>query len=294
MYRAVRKGASYTQRFGGEDGLVSLLVVDNPFKTQPANDSMDHLVLLVMDNGFPEREIEHWIIDGSRVQVRRIGAETLENRVVGGEHHQVVQWLVQGDILIDRSGYLTDFRSKLLNWSPLLREQKLLCEFSGFVQFFHQAREDLRCGRLLDAYAGTLSALHYWAHIALVEEGMHPELTVWEQMRKVNPGIYKLFEELTSGAETLEQRVRLVLLACEFSMLNKMQSSCALLIRLIGERSAPWTPSELMEHPDLAGLSLYLSELLQKLVKRGCIREVVSPGKGRGEEFRQIRYAAVN
>jgi hypothetical protein len=181
-----------------------------------------------------------------------------------------------------------------MEWSPLIREQKLLSEFSQFVRSYLQAKQDLKDGQVLDAYSNVLSSLHYWAHIALVEEGMHPELTVWEQMRRVNPGIYKLFEELTTSGETLEKRVQLVLLACEFSILNKMESSCALLIRLIESRSESWTPSELLQHPDLSGLSLELSVLLQKLVNRGCIREIAKASRDSISGLLELRYTSAS
>jgi hypothetical protein len=195
---------------------------------------------------------------------------------------------------MDRDGFLNNLRERLLNWSPLIREQKLLSEFSRFVRAYLQAKQDIQDGQVLDAYSNVLSCLHYWAHIALVEEGMHPELTVWEQMRRVNPGIYKLFEELTTSSESLEKRVQLVLLACEFSILHKMESSCSLLIRLIESREEAWTPAELSQHPDLAGLSIEMSVLLYKLVSRGCIREIAKPSASSGKGVMELKYASAS
>ncbi|QJD84304.1 nucleotidyltransferase-like protein [Cohnella herbarum] len=284
--------AFYLERLGQEEGLVSLLLVANPFSYQPLIDGMDRLALIVTTVSNHDKETEHWIWRDARIQVRRVTPDKLERWIVNSPNRNVIYWLVQGEILIDRDNYLTNLRERLMEWSPLIREQKLLSEFSQFVRSYLQAKQDLRDGQVLDAYSNVLASLHYWAHIALVEEGMHPELTVWEQMRRVNPGIYKLFEELTTSGETLEQRVQLVLLACEFSMLNKMASSCSLLIRLIESRSESWAPSELLQHPDLAGLSLELSVLLQKLVSRGCIREVAKPSRYGLNGLLELRYTA--
>lgn len=284
----------YAEQFGKEEGLVSLLLVANPFSHQPLFDGMDRLALVVLHSVSSGTDTEHWVWEDDRIQVRRLTRETLERWIVSGDNRNVVHWLVEGDILIDKGNYLLDLRKRLMEWSPLLREQKLLSEFSRFNRTYLQAKQDLKEGQVLDAYSNVLSSLHHWAHIALVEEGMHPELTVWEQMHRVNPGIYKLFEELTTSGETLEQRVQLVLLACEFSMLNKMQSSCVLLIRLIESREQSWSPAELQQHPDLSGLSLDLSLLLQRLVKRGYIREVARSMRQRSAGLIELRYTKID
>jgi hypothetical protein len=291
MFPMDEKG-SFSELFGHEEGLISLLLVANPYSYQPLIDGMDRLALLVMNTVRPETDTEHWMWNDVRIQVRRVTRETLESWVVSGDNRSVVHWLVQGEILIDQENYLTDLSRRLMEWSQLLREQKLLSEFSQFVRTYLQAKQDLRDDQVLDAYSNVLYSLHYWANIVLVEQGMHPELTVWEQMRKVNPEIYKLFEQLTTSSETLEQRIQLVLLAIEFSVFNQMESSCALLIRLIESRSESWTPAELQQHSDLSGLSLDLSVLLQKLVKRGCIRELAKPAHQRHARLLELRYTS--
>lgn len=284
------KKAFYLEQLGQEEGLISLLLVANPFSYQPLIDGMDRLALIVTN--IPRPDTEHWIWNDARILVRRVTPKKLESWIVSSPNRNVIYWLVQGDILLDRDNYLMILRDRLMEWSPLIREQKLLSEFSRFVRSYLQAKQDLRDGQVLDAYSNVLSSLHYWAHIVLVEDGMHPELTVWEQMRRVNPGIYKLFEELTTSGETLEQRVQLVLLACEFSILNKMETSCALLIRIIESRNESWAPAELLQHPDLTGLSLELSVLLQKLVNRGCILEIAKPSRHSISGLLELRYAA--
>jgi hypothetical protein len=282
----------YTDVFGREDGLVGLMLITNPFSYHPLIDGMDRLVLSVQQTVAPERETEHWMWDDSRIQVRRVTPEALECWIVSGENRNVIQWLAQGELLWDPEGFLDKLQGRLTDMTPLLREQKLLFEYSHFIRAYLQSKQDLKDGQVLDAYSNVLSSLQYWAHIALVEAGMHPELTVWEQIRDVNPGIYKLYEELTANSESVEKRAQLVLLACEFTALSKMESSCALLIRLLRSRAEAWTVAELKQHPELAGLSLDLSLLLQKLVSRGSVREVAKSIRERGIHLLELRYIA--
>ncbi|MDB4867238.1 MAG: hypothetical protein JWR03_1571 [Cohnella sp.] len=283
----------YRDWFAKEEGLIGLMLVTDPYSYQPHIEGMDRLLLVVREQVCLDQETEHWLRDQVRIQVRRVKPATLERWVASGER-SVVQWLVQGEVLSDPTGYLQELRCRLQEWPPLLREQKLLCEFSGFIRTYMLAKQDLKNGQVLDSYSNVLASLQYWAHIALIEEGLHPELTVWGQLRKVNPGIYKLYEELTTSTDTLEKRAQLVLLACEFSVLTKMRSSCALLIRLLASRDKPWTVAELQQEPHLLGLPLDLSLLLQKLAKRGCIRELATPVRGHGTMKRELRYAAAD
>lgn len=277
--------------FAREEDLVGLLLVTDPYSSLPLIEGADQLIIVIRGQDPAIEEIELWMHDDVRVQVRRVTPDTLERWLVSGDRRGV-QWLVQGEVLSDDTGYLEELRLRLDEWPVLLREQKLLFEFSGFIMTYLQAKQDLQSGQVLDAYSQILASLHFWAHIALVEQGILPEITVWEQMRKVNPGIYKLYEELTVSSETLEKRVQLVLLACEFSVLTKMRSSCGLLLQILESRKEPWTVAELQRDARLRGLRLELSLLLQKLVQRGLAREVAKPFRRRGASGLELRYTA--
>lgn len=282
----------YTDLFGHEEGLISLLTISNPYSNETLFDGMDRLVLGVFDRE-PDKKTEHLIIGDTRILVRRVSADYLESLVMSGESRGAVQWVAQGEALLDRDGYLEDLKHRLNEWPERMKERKMLSEFSKFSSTYIQAKQDLKDGQILDAYSHILTSLHHWAHIALIEEGMNPELTVWVQMRRVNPGIYKLYEELTTNRETVEQRVQLLILACEFSVLTKMKSSCSLLLRLIGTRPEGWSVPELMEHPELKGLSLDFSLLLQKLARKGYLLEVARSKRAAGPGLMELRYAAV-
>lgn len=282
------KAAYYRDLFGSEPGVIGLLLIPSPYTG--LSGEAEQLMLVIHDEPNWLGEPEQWLLGDSRIVVRRATPDMLEQWVLNGDRSGVKS-LIQGEVLLDRTGFLGQLRNRLEKWPTLLREQKLLCEFSRFILAYMSAKRDMQNGQILDAYSHVLSSLHYWAHVALVEQGMLPELTVWEQMRSVNPGIYKLFEELTTSPETLEQRVQLVVLACEFSLQTKMQTSCALLIQLLGSRNEPWSVAELRQNSKLRGLPLDLPLLLRKLVQRGLAKEVVSQVAEPAALKRELRYA---
>jgi hypothetical protein len=267
--------AHFASSYRNEPNLVGLAVIENPYPYNPLIDGLDSLVLVVVEEEAHARnETEHVQINGKRVLIRTIDAKGLNAWLAGGENRNIIEWLVRGEILLDRDGYLSGVRERLLQFPDSMREQKQFTEFAGFLRTYLQAKQDLLDGNLLDAYSHVLIALHHWAHIVLIEEGRHPELTVWKQLKRVHPGIYKLYEELTVSPETLEQRVQLVMLGCEFSVMSKMKSSCALLFDILGSREEPWSIAELQSHSSINVLHVDLSLVIQKLVKREYVREV--------------------
>lgn len=281
-------------RFLREEGVVGLLWVAFPFADQPFAIGVNGLLLVVHREAPSEGATEHWKWGDARLEVHRVHPRRLEERLADGDDGPWGEWFVRGEILVDPEGWLSGLRRQLGIRPQATRERKLLAEFSRFVETCVQAKQDMKEGRVPDAFSHIVASLHHWAQIVLVEEGLYPGRRMWEEIRRVNPGIYKLFEELTTSSESPDKRVQLLLLACEFAVLTKMKTSCALLLRILASRRAPWTVRELERHPDLQGLGLNLALVLQTLVKRGYIREEIRPLDRAGADGpMEVRYAAV-
>lgn len=275
-------------------GLLSISVIKNQYSYNPLIDGLDVLALVVTVENTEKESADHIRLDGERILVRTLGRQELELWISCGVNRNIIEWIVRGEILLDREGYLADVRERLLLFPESIREQKRFIEFAGFLRTYLQAKQDLSDGNLLDAYSHILTALHHWAHIVLIEEGRHPELTVWKQMRRVHPGVYKLYEELTASPETLEQRVQLVMLACEFSVMNKMKCCCSILLNLMNTREEPWSIGELQTHPVLSELQVDLSLVIQKLVKRAYLREVAVMQDPNDTNALELKYLALD
>ncbi|AJY73831.1 nucleotidyltransferase-like protein [Paenibacillus beijingensis] len=279
--------------FQQEPGLIGLSAIDNPYPYRSSTDGLDLLLLIVKEAMDDLPVMEHFRIEKKMVLVCRTDRDALNRLLSGDEHRVKLQWLVRGEILYDRDQFLANVRAKLMTFPIEMKEQKLFMEFACFLSTYLQAKQDLQDNNLFDAHSSIIQALNHWAHITLVEAGKHPEPAIWRQMRRFHPGIYKLYEELTVSPETLEQRLKLVLLACEFSIMSKMKSCCALLLRILESRDDPWSLSEMQTHPEIAGLHINLSLVLQKLVQRAYIREVAIVPPSGDTEALELRYRSV-
>ncbi|GLX66406.1 nucleotidyltransferase-like protein [Paenibacillus glycanilyticus] len=263
----------FIETYRSQPDVVGLVAIENPYPFNPMIEGLDVLVLVVRKSGANE-STEHVCLNGKRIKVKTIDTDCLEQWIAGSGSGSKIQWMVQGEIWMERDNYLANIREQLMVFPDMVREQKRFAEFSGFLRTYLQAKQDLEDNHILDAHSHVMAALHHWAHIVLIEEGFHPELSVWRQIRRVHPGVYKLYEELTASPESLEQRVRLVMLASEFTVMNKMKSCCSLLLEVISSRQEPWTICELQNYPSIQELHIDLSLVVQNLVKRAYVREV--------------------
>ncbi|SFL69659.1 Nucleotidyltransferase-like [Paenibacillus sp. 1_12] len=262
-------------RLRENEAVTSLLAVDNPSIFSAVTDGFD-LLLLVISNEVQKTDQQyHYIKDNRRIQERWISPATLDYFILHGEHRNLIFWILKGEILLDHNLYLETLRHRTLEFPMELREHKLLIEFSKFLRRYLQSKEYILEDHSLDAYNNILEALHHWARIVIIEAGFHPEVTVWRQIKGINPGVYKLYEELTMSKETIKQRVQLVLLACEFSVMSKMERCCKRVLDLLSSRAEAWSLQELQMSEVLIDIKLELPLLLNKLVRKQLAKEVI-------------------
>lgn len=279
----------FKRKFMQQDEVTSVVMIGTSEKFSPLIDGFDLMFFVISEKRKPVNYISHYSQDGWCIQERWIHMEGLMSWILNGENRGIVQWLLSGELIVDKKRYLESVRKDLLH-SPLeMRQKKLFIEFSLFLRRYLQGKDYIQKGHVLDAYNNVLEALQHWGRICIVESGQQPEVMVWRQLKEINLGVYKLYEELTLSLESLEERVELVLLACEFSVMSKMEDCCAILFQVLQSREQPWTANELKYHPDLIDLHVELAIMLKELCERGLIRIVMYPvvedvhaGQGQG------------
>lgn len=280
-------------RYGNQKDTVSIFSVDNPDIFSPLTDGFDHLVMVVArsNSGFYR---EHFTTDDQkRIQLKRIGRAELETWIMIGQDRRIIPWLVNGEILVDPDFYLSGIKERLNKFPQDFKEKKLLIEFNQFLARYLHAKEHLHREEVLDAHSNVLLALHHWARLSILDSGSHPEVTVWNQVKQLNPGIYKLYDELIQGNDTVQQRIQLVLLACEFQVMSKMEYCCQFFLHILKSKDGGWTLQELHQQKELSDLQVDFSLLLKKLVKKGLIQEITMMADAQGEDgfpLYEIRY----
>lgn len=248
------------------------------------------IIVVCQDIGLNGPKIEHCASGGTHYQLMYVDRKDLENWIISGENSETILYFLRGEIIWDIEGELKSFRTKLLEFNAGIRMKRKFKEFAKFLRQFVEAKKHAGEGHLIDAYYCVIEALRHFARIELIDEGFLPENSVWEQVRPLNSVVYKLFDELMNGSETLEQRIQLALLACEFSITSKMTDCCSVLFKILSSRKEAWSIQELLCVPDLEHVREELPIVLRKLVYRSLVSEITLGLHEDHGGTREIRY----
>lgn len=271
-------------------GAVSLRPKENtPFQSALLHD-FDMVLLVLYEDQDKELTVRHTIAGEKITQSIHVGLTALELAVMAGDNNELLTSLIDGDVIWDPKGILEDMRREISHYEGQIKERIEFMEFSRFLHLYLKSKRYMDAGYIMDAYNCVLMSLYHWARIEVSEAGGFPEPAIWEQVKGMNTSVHKLYEELTVSTETLEQRVELVLLACEFGIMSKMTDCCALLFNILNSRKEAWSIKELLQHSGLCQLEAELPHVLRKLVSRSLIREIASWADGHGGEGHTIKY----
>ena len=191
--------------------------------------------------------------------------------LISGVNRGLIEAIIQGDILFEEDNYLTVLREKIVEYPLSERKIKMNVEFSKLIYRFNNGKKLFYEEHYLDAFNYILQALHHLARLSVIKNGLYPELTVWKQVKLIEPEVYKLYDELINGDEPLEKKLELLLLANSFALTSKTKLGCSHLIELMREKKQPWSIEELMRHEEVKPYAIHLTVLLDYLVQKGIV-----------------------
>ncbi len=273
-------------------GAVGYRHAGNSFNGSLLHDFELLVLVICEDANITDPRVEHCMSGYIQYQIRYIGKEDLKQWVIAGENREIIKCFLYGEVIWDVGGEVAKLRNELISFGDSMKERRKLKEFAKFLRTYVEAKQYAREEDYMDAYYSVLQTLKHYARIELIDQGIAPEASAWEQLRSLNTVVYKLFDELTDSKETLEQRIELVLLACEFFVMSRMEDCCSMLLRILGSRKEAWSVQELIALPEMAHIKEELPMVIRKLVYRSLVKQTSSlPGERRGET-REIRYWA--
>lgn len=269
----------YQERASNENTLGVLLIESNkPFS--PLTDNFDSILFIIVTKGEKPWSVKHYEYGDKIAALHIVTEDQLNQWLLLGSNRRVVDWVVNGKVLFNRNEYITELRDRLDKFPVPERSKKITIEFGKLLRRFSDGKELFHSGQYLDSFNHILHALHHLARLAVIERGFHPEITVWNQVKVIEPQIYKLYEELITGNEPIEKRIELLLIASEFSISSKTKLGAGHLLSVFQEQNE-WSVAELMEHHEVADYSIDLTVLLEHLIERGIIHVIRQETKGK-------------
>ncbi|WP_048600697.1 nucleotidyltransferase-like protein [Rubeoparvulum massiliense] len=259
----------YIRQLQNNPNILSILLVKQEDKFSPISDGFDALLIVITNEG--PTSIQHYVIAEHTVQEIYVNQQELENWFYHQRTKRIVEWIFNATVLYEKESWFTHYHDQLHHFPEAMKERKICIEFSAFLRRYMAGKDLLNQGYAMDAYSHIVHALHHWARILLIENGLHPEVSMWNQVRLVDQEIYKLYCELIEGDEPLAKRLQLLLLASQFSVNKLMRSSSRLIQHILSSRKEPWTIEEIADYPLIQESDIDLSLLMEKLVEREIV-----------------------
>lgn len=268
---------------------MGILLVEKKKPISPVTDNFDVILLVIMSQAEQSWYVKHYEFDGKTAAMHIIEESLLNNWIDTSTNRRVVEWVINGKAIFDRNEYITNLKEELRIFPNEKRKLKMAIEFAKLTRSYSESKDLFESGHALDAYSRILRSLHYLGRLAIIEKGYHPEVLVWGQVKRIDPEVYKLYEELIKSSEEISKRVELILLALEFALSSRAKVCAEHLIEIMNKAEEPWSFGELKVHPGISSYALDLSSMIEYLKERSIIEIVQVETKGEGIYHRKYQ-----
>jgi hypothetical protein len=276
------------QERASQPNTLGVLVVEKKQDSKHVTDSFDVILLIVVKDAEQPLFIKHYSFKDKKAALHIITKQQLEEWLLLGSNRKIFEWLDHSQILFDRNEYVANLKKELRDFPFYGRKIKMGLEFAKLIRRYVDGKALFETQLFLDAYNHVVHSLHHLARLAVIENGLHPELTVWHQVKQIEPEIYKLYEELVNSEETLEKRLELLFLASEFLIHSRTRIGAAHILEVLAGRDY-WSFSEMMAETELIPYSVDLGMLLEYLIDKQLVEVVNMETKGQGVFHRYYR-----
>jgi hypothetical protein len=267
---------------------LGVLMVQKKQKLSHITDSFDVILLVLVKEAEQPLFIKHYTYDDKKAAMHIITEAQLNEWLLLGSNRKMFEWLHESKIIFDRNEYVANLKTELREFPFNGRKIKMGLEFAKLIRRYVDGKALFEGHQFLDAYNHVVHSLHHLARLAVLESGLHPELTVWNQVKQIEPEIYKLYEELVYSEETLEKRLELLFLASEFMIHSRTNIGTNHFLEILSGKDT-WQFNEIMNEEELIPYSVDLGVLLEYLIEKHLIEVVNIETKGQGIFHRGYR-----
>lgn len=260
----------YQERASFPDTL-GVLLVSKRWEGDPLTDTFDEILLIISSSNTIPIQTKHYTDGEEKAALHIISEKQLKKWLLLGTKRKVVDWLFYGKVFFDRNEYIEDLKTELQEHPFFGRDLKMGIELAKLVRRYMEGKTFFEQHHYMDAYHHAVQSLHHLARLSVIEKGILPEVTVWSQVKKIDPSIYKLYEELIMSDEPIEKRLELMFLASEFFIHNRTEYGVHHILKVMSQKET-WTIQELHEHEELSMYSVDLEMLIEFLIEKNIIK----------------------
>lgn len=261
------------QERASQENTLGILQIEKKERVTTLTDTFDVILLMIVREQETPVYVKHYQYEGKKAALHIVSEQQLREWMLLGSNRKVIEWIYDGKILFDRNEYLEALRVELHDFPFYGRKMKIGLEFAKLIRRYMDGRAFFETGQYLDAYNHIIHSLHHLARLSIIEHGFHPELTVWNQVKQIEPEIFKLYNELVKSEESIEKRLELLFLASEFLIYSRTAVGASHLIELMKEKTQ-WSIDELLNHPEIIYYGVDISILIEYLIEKDFIQTI--------------------
>jgi Nucleotidyltransferase-like/Helix-turn-helix domain len=267
------------QEYASQTGTLGILMIEKREKSIITTDSFDVILLMIVKEAEHKMLIKHYSYQDKKAAMHIVTESQMKEWLLLGSNRKMIEWIYIGKILFDRNGYLNQIKAEMNDFPSSERKVKMGLEFAKLIRRYMDGKALFENGQYLDTYNHMLHSLQHLGRFSLIENGLHPEVTVWNQVKKIEPEVFKLYNELINSDEDLEKRLELLFLASDFLIHSRVEAGTSHLVETLRKKDI-WTFNEMLTHPDLALYSIDLEVLFEYMIDKHLIQTVNVKAKG--------------
>lgn len=271
-----------------EDDTFAILVIQKELSPLSILDGFDAIVLVIKNNPEVDWHVKHYQVDDMKVALHSLSQTTMHHSLIAGTHRRLVDWLFHGKVVFDRNEFLKGVKERIETFPPGDRMKKMTIQFTKMLRRFDEGKILFYNEQPFDAFSNMMHSLHHLARLAVINHGYYPEVTVWDQVRKIEPETYKLYRELLKSEESLEQRIELLILATEIAVRSKTEIGSEHFRSILADRGDSFTIAEMMEIPEVQDYRIDLELLVNFLIEKEFL--VIDHHESKAQGIHHIRY----
>ncbi|MFQ3546265.1 nucleotidyltransferase-like protein [Halobacillus rhizosphaerae] len=279
------------QERASQSNTLGILILEKKKPISPVTDNFDVILFIIVREAKDPWYVKHYEYENQAAAMHIVDETLLQHWIDTSSYRRAVEWVINGSIIFERNEYISDLKEKLRSFPQQSRDLKKAIEFAKLIRSYSESKDLFESEQYLDSFSRMVHSLHYLARLSIIEKGFHPEVTVWNQVRRIEPEIYKLYQELIESGEPTDKRVQLMILAVEHAISKRSQSSAKHLIDLMKESEEAWSFGDLKVHPGIKEYALDLSSMIEYLAENELIEVVLQETKGPNIYHRKYKVA---
>ena len=258
------------QERASDPNTIGIISIEKREEVSPITDTFDSILLIVTLEAEQPIFTKHYSYDEKKAAMHIMTEKQLRKWLLVGTNPKLVDWIINGRVVFDRNEYVETLKKELYDFPINSRKVRMGIEFAKLSRRYMEGKVFFEQLNYLDAYNHIVDSLHHLARLAVFENGMHPEVMVWKQVKQLDPAIYKLYDELISSKESLEKRLELLFLASEFLIHSRTKDGAQHILEVLSSKEF-WTIQEIHEQEELKKYSVDLEVFIEFLVDKGFI-----------------------